>query len=98
MRYATYRMTPVSTEEQVNMIGRTDDFQTDYPFGGLVFLTTLIGDRRPAFNESSLLQTYAQLFVDRNFMIYNKIYASLALGPSMKYGWLVVHAHAQKHG
>src|SRR5690625_6084820 len=28
MRYATYRMTPVSTVEQVNMIGRTDDFQT----------------------------------------------------------------------
>lgn len=95
MRYATYRMTPVSTVEQVNMIGRTDDFQTDYPFGGLVFLTTLIGDRRPAFKESRFFQTYAHLFVERNFKIYKKIYASLALGPSLEYGDLVFPAHAQ---
>lgn len=95
-RYEAYHFVHiVRGDETVNVIGKSDGFKTQYPFGHVVFLTTDIGDIHPEFKATRYFQTFFHLFLERNFKLFDNFYASLALGPSIEYGDIVFPAHVQ---
>src|SRR5690606_8753932 len=95
-RYEAYHFLHIVREDEtVNVIRKSDDFKTQYPFGHVVFLTTDIGDLHPEFKATRYFQIFFHLFLERNFKLYDNFYASVALGHSIEYRHVVLPAHVQ---
>lgn len=82
-------------DQQPNVIGRSDGFMTNYPFDPSLFISTDFGNIKPVFREGRYFQTFVHLLVERNFRLFDHLYASVSLGPSMEYADNVFPAQKQ---